>query len=301
MRRRSILLVSYHYLPAATPGSRRLDTLARMLAQRGWDVTILTATAGGQDDRHADHVAVVRTSRGSLGEVNGRAAIASPRVSRIPLLRRATRFPDKYAPWGLSLTPRILQLLKTRSIDVVMSSSPPHSTHLAIAAARAVRRFRWVAEFRDPWMFPSRRELSPASSAVQRRMERDVLRRADLVIANTPGNRDVLLAENPGINRARVRVSTNGYDAALFAPSSTGTGTVEAADLTYVGEIYGGMLDRYLAALESIRARAPAHVLRCLGPAPPGAPRPRPAARGLRHPPPCGGTPYFGNGVGAIH
>jgi hypothetical protein len=262
MRRRSILLVSYHYLPAATPGSRRLDTLARMLAQRGWDVTILTATAGGRDDRHDDHVAVVRTTRGSLGQARGRAAIASPRVSRIPLLRRATRFPDKYAPWGLSLTPRILRLLKTHPIDVVMSSSPPHSTHLAIAAARAVRRFKWVAEFRDPWMFPSRRQLSPASAAMQRRLERGVLHRADLVIANTPGNRDALLAANPGMNHARVRVSTNGYDAALFSPSSTPSPQDENADLTYVGEIYGGMLDRYLAALESIRARAPAHVPR---------------------------------------
>jgi hypothetical protein len=111
-------------------------------------------------------------------------------------------------------------------------------------------------------MFPSRRELSAASAALQRRMERDVLRRANLVIANTPGNRDALLSANPGIDRARVRISTNGFDAALFDPSSLPPDPTEPADLTYVGEVYGGMLDRYAAAIASIRDRNPDHVPR---------------------------------------
>jgi len=111
-------------------------------------------------------------------------------------------------------------------------------------------------------MFPSRRELSAPSAALQRRMEREVLRRADLVIANTPGNRDALLADNPGMSTARVRVSTNGFDAALFPPTAIPVRAEESADLTYVGEIYGGMLDRYLAALESIRERNAGHIPR---------------------------------------
>ena len=44
MHRRSLLIVTYHYLPAETPGSRRLDAVARLLRDRGWDVVILTAT-----------------------------------------------------------------------------------------------------------------------------------------------------------------------------------------------------------------------------------------------------------------
>jgi glycosyltransferase involved in cell wall biosynthesis len=261
--RRSILLVSYHYLPAETPGSRRLDTVARLLSARGWEVLVLTATGSRPGTKDTPGIEVIRTTRAELGEdSHGHAAIASPAVSRIPFLRNLTRFPDKYAWWNFALAPRLVSLVRSRRIDVVLSSSPPHSLHLAVRAARAVAPFRWMAEFRDPWMFPSRRVLPRFSAAMQRHLERGVLQRADCVIANTPGNRDELLAANPGLDPARVRVSTNGYDAALYAPASFPPAPGESADFTYVGEIYAGMLERYGAALASIRARNPGHVPR---------------------------------------
>jgi glycosyltransferase involved in cell wall biosynthesis len=262
MRRPTILLVSYHYLPAATPGSHRLNTVARLLTARGWDCVILTATGADAGPNSDGGIEVIRTTRRHLRSNHGRAAIDRPVLSRIPGVRRAVGFPDKYAPWGAALVPRLLQLLGSRSIDVVLSSSPPHSTHAAIAAARSFRTFRWAAEFRDPWMFPSRRPPGALSARIQRGMERHVLRRADVVIANTPGNRDALLAANPDLDAARIRVSTNGYDASLFADGTLPATPRETADLTYVGELYDGMLERFGAALASIRARNPGHVPR---------------------------------------
>jgi hypothetical protein len=262
MRRRAVLIVTYHYLPAETPGSRRLDTVAHLLAGRGWEVTVLTATptVDGASDRPG--VEVIRTTRARALGARGGPAIASPAPSRIPLLRSLTRFPDKYAWWNPALVHRLVSIVRGRHIDVVLSSSPPHSLHLGVRAARALVPFHWVAEFRDPWMFPSRRALSAPSVAVQRRLERAVLAKADRVIANTPGNRNALLAANPGLDATRVRVSTNGYDGALFAPTSFPVAPTENADLTYVGEIYDGMLERYCAAIGAIRARDPARVPR---------------------------------------
>src|SRR5258705_12606532 len=168
MRRLSFLHVSYHYLPAETPGSRRLDTLARLLSARGWEVVVLTATGSRRGVSDTPGIEVIRTTRSLLGEDGrGHPAIASPAVSRIPLLRNFTRFPDKYSWWNFTLAPRVVSILRKRRIDVVMSSSPPHSLHLGVRVARAVQPFRWVAEFRDPWTFPSRRTLLGFSAAVQ--------------------------------------------------------------------------------------------------------------------------------------
>jgi hypothetical protein len=111
-------------------------------------------------------------------------------------------------------------------------------------------------------MFPSRRETPPPFAALQRRMERGVLRAARIVIANTPGNREILLAANPDLDPARVRVSTNGFDARLFAADAWPDTPAESADLTYVGEIYHGMLEPYLSAIDSIRARGSALIPR---------------------------------------
>ncbi len=256
MQRRSVLIVTYHYLPAETPGSRRLDTVARLLRDRGWDVFILTATGTRRGVNDTPGITVFRTTSAELAhDGHGHPAIATPLVSRIPLVRNLTRFPDKYAWWNVVLARRIVAIVRARRIDVVLSSSPPHSLHLGVRAARTVQSFRWVAEFRDPWMFPSRRALSGLSAAWQRRLERSVLRCADRIIANTPGNRDELVAGNPGLDGSRVRVSTNGYDAALFTPASFPSAPGERADFTYVGEVYSGMLERYAAAIATIRAR----------------------------------------------
>jgi Glycosyl transferase 4-like domain len=263
MRRPSLLIVTYHYLPAETPGSRRIHTVARLLAARGWGVSILTATGSRGGAGETPGIEVIRTTRTRLDDDGrGEPAIASPAVSRIPLLRNVTRFPDKYTWWNFSLTPRIASLVRERHFDVVLSSSPPHSLHLGVHAARERQPFRWVAEFRDPWMFPSRRPLSPLSASVQRRLERGVLEHADRVIANTPGNRDALLAGNPKLDPARVSVSTNGYDASLYPDGSFPAVPGETADLTYVGEVYAGMLERYGAAIAGIRARNEANVPR---------------------------------------
>jgi hypothetical protein len=77
---------------------------------------------------------------------------------------------------------------------------------------------------------------------------------------HTP-NRDALLAANPKSTARRV-FSPTGYDASMFAPDSLPRHPDESADLTYVGEVYSGMMDRYCAAIASIRARNPAHVPR---------------------------------------
>ena len=83
MRRRSLLIVTYHYLPAETPGSRRIHTVARLVAARGWDVSILTAT-GSRGGGATPGVEVIRTTRARLDEDGrGEPAIASPAVSRI--------------------------------------------------------------------------------------------------------------------------------------------------------------------------------------------------------------------------
>ena len=100
------------------------------------------------------------------------------------------------------------------------------------------------------------------SASVQRALERRVLARADRIVVNTPGNLASLLAANPRLDPARVRVSTNGYDERLFAADAVAAGPTDSADITYVGEIYEGMLAQYARAVASIRDRSPSHTPR---------------------------------------
>ena len=168
-----------------------------------------------------------------------------------------TRFPDKQVGWYFPLVSTIKRLVAQESIDVVFSSSPPHSSQLAVLAARRKRRFKWVADFRDPWTAPSRRPKTRLSAFVQRRMEKAVLENCDVVIANTPGNKAALEKTFPALDPAKIKVVTNGFDPDHSVDRQELPPGALDCDLMYVGEIYAEMLDLLVNALCIIKDRHP--------------------------------------------
>jgi glycosyltransferase involved in cell wall biosynthesis len=248
-----LLLVSYHALPSVTPGSLRVSWMASQLAGRGWDVTVLTATpnpAGVEGAR-----VVSTAARGARPEP---VTASSPGYARALWNNHA--IPDRFVLWSGALREEVNRLLEGGGADVVLSTSPPHSSQLALARLRSRRKFRWVADFRDPWTAPLRRPRGVLSRMLQRRMERRVLSACDAVIANTEGNRTALRAAFPQIPRAKFHVVPNAYDDAVF--NAGDEAPVERADVTYVGELYLGMVDRLVPALRHLQERSGADVPR---------------------------------------
>ncbi len=244
-----LLVVSYHYLPWITPGSLRVASMARHLAASGWEVTVLTAAPGS---RAADGVRVVSTSRGSADTERSRGYVRR----RLAGLWKDVAFPDVHVGWSLALAGALTRLLDHESFDAVLTSSPPHSSQCVVTAVRRRRRFVWVADYRDPWTAPSRYPRRRLSQSLHRALERRVLSAADLVLANTRGNRDALLASFPALAPGRVDVLTNGFDDSMLdAPAET---TSESADLTYVGEVYPGMMDLYVDVVARLAKDDPA-------------------------------------------
>jgi Glycosyltransferase Family 4 len=159
------------------------------------------------------------------------------------------------------------RLMQRRRPDVLLSSSPPHSLHLA--AVELARRFDLplVLDFRDPWTDnPENRWPTALHRAHERRLEARVLREADLVLANTPGNREMLLGSFPALAPERVVVLPNGYDPALRealaaaprAPRADGRRVVLYAGHVYAGG--AGLMDA-LAALLRLDPSLPRRVL----------------------------------------
>jgi glycosyltransferase involved in cell wall biosynthesis len=238
-----LLFVSYHYLPWITPGSLRVASIARHLTVSGWQVTVLTAAPGADT---ADGIRVVSTSP----LPRGRPATAHPHGylrRRLEGLWKDVAFPDVHVRWSAALAGALTRLLDRESFDAVLSSSPPHSSQCVVAAVRRRHRFVWVADYRDPRTAPSRYPRHRLSLALHRALERRALVAADLVLANTRGNREALLRSFPTLAPERVDVLTNGFDDSMLdAPAEP---RAESSDLTYVGEVYPGMLDLYLDAV----------------------------------------------------
>ena len=65
---------------------------------------------------------------------------------------RATFYPDDEVGWVPFAIARGLQIHEASPVDVIYSSSPPISGHLAAAALARQTGLPWIADFRDPWI-----------------------------------------------------------------------------------------------------------------------------------------------------
>jgi glycosyltransferase involved in cell wall biosynthesis len=167
--------------------------------------------------------------------------------------------------WLLSWVPfaarAARRVVAERGIDCLVTTTPYESTHL-IGFGLGRRRPAWVADFRDGWSFESHRPPFPtaAQRALDRRLERAVVTRADRVVGATmPIVED--FRERLGVDAAYV---ANGWDPGV-APRDGADATPELTPgrvtLLHTGTLSGawGRDPRPLFdALELLASRRPA-------------------------------------------
>lgn len=122
--------------------------------------------------------------------------------------------------------------------DLIYSTAPPFSVHLAGLLLKGLTGARWVAEFRDPWTTnPWKPDFvrSSASDWVEQWLERVCLGQADIVIPVTNGIRDQLREADPFVRLETVR---NGIEQVSTDLSLSATDLSHAFSIVYVGSFY---------------------------------------------------------------
>jgi len=93
--------------------------------------------------------------------------------------------PDENATWALTAIPAGIKLVRKHDIDVIVSTSPPPSTHLIAAAIARATGAKWVADLRDSIVAHAHRRADSAAtrakSSLQLRVARLVASRADAI------------------------------------------------------------------------------------------------------------------------
>jgi glycosyltransferase involved in cell wall biosynthesis len=236
MRRRRVLIVAYFFPPLAGGGVHRVLSFTRHLPRHGWDCTVICAGRGDYwvtdsslEARVDPATEVIRVEGGSglAAWLKLRPGSAGRRSGTtfggLRALSDWALFPDSYAGWGHRAGRRALRRLEAGA-DVLLTSSPPDSAHLAGLAAKRASSVPWVADFRDPWMGLHFR--TPPTAWHRRRherLERDVLHRSDRVLAASRTHADQLRARfvAEGLDPARVVHLPNGFEPAAEATPTT--------------------------------------------------------------------------------
>lgn len=145
-----------------------------VIRTRSWDPYRVYARLQGKPKEAVVGVGFVRDDPKSLFQLFAR------------WLRGNVFLPDARLGWVPFATQAALRLLWTMPFDALLTSGPPHSTH--IVGQRIQRKFGlpWVVDMRDPWsdfQYSEETKQSSLARAIQARMERRVLTSADVVVS----------------------------------------------------------------------------------------------------------------------
>lgn len=251
-----LLLVSYVFPPAPSPGAQRPGYMARYLPHFGWDVTVLTNTSGAPP-----FSARVVTTGGASGGFEERlrekvsARVSDPNSLPRRLLRgikETVLFPDATAPWISKALAAGTELLRTESFDAIFSTALPPSAHVVGWILSRRSGLPWVADYRDQWagnyyMYrrPFYRQL------LEEWLERGMIRSASaLTTISQP-----IAAQLRRLHRRRdVTVIPNAYDPADW--EGIPNLPPPRFDLCFTGSMYNGKRspDVLFQALAEMRA-----------------------------------------------
>jgi glycosyltransferase involved in cell wall biosynthesis len=145
--------------------------------------------------------------------------------------------PDARKGWNKFALRRASELLKERQIECIITSGPPHSTHLVGLSLKKEFGVRWIADFRDPWTdiyYYDDLLLTAKSRKKDENLEKQVLDLADSVIAVCQSNAELFKQKIVG-SRSKVKVVSNGFDTDDFHTASKSEN--EVFTIVYMGTL----------------------------------------------------------------
>jgi len=239
MAAKKVLIITYYWPPAGGAGVQRWLKMAKYLPQFGIEPFVLTvdesyASYPVVDPSFLDEVSsetkVYRTKSfeplriyGKLfgkkkvpysGFTNVNTHTVGSKLSR--WIRGNFFIPDARKGWNKYALPKALEIIKAENIETVITTGPPHSTHLiGLQLKNRKPTLKWIADFRDPWTdiyYYDDLLHTKRSKAKDLKLEKVVLNKSDLVLAVCPSNQKLLAQKLPKEQRGKIKLITNGFD-----------------------------------------------------------------------------------------
>jgi len=287
------LLISYTFPPTGGSGVQRAAKLVKYLPAVGWQVEVLAAGhqrfPWSDPSLMADLPTDTRVHRvrglepaclaGRIGDFlrwlrrdepkpgAGHTAAWSPAWIEERFFWRFARWAERLglgdgsSLWIAAAVRAALARHRTTPFDVIVSTGPPvvaHQVALRIAHATGLP---WVADVRDPFVSDFDWASGNGHHAqIMRRLERQVMRRAAMVVTTCEALVEDLLARYPHRTPQDVRAITNGFDRDDVQTALAGQYVNKPSECVFVaaGAFYGRReLSRIVEPISRVLAKHP--------------------------------------------
>jgi glycosyltransferase involved in cell wall biosynthesis len=211
----------------------------RLLRHSGFPFSVICGSRGLPADPGlekiagdgSDEIRVVPFHEGALWNLARRMLYRTP-------FRNSLDVPDSFRGWSAAAAGAALGPGRTPA-DALLSFATPMSDHLAaLAVLRKRPGLPWLAYFGDPWTANPMIRRDPVSMALNRRLERRVVDRADLLVFPCAEMRDLTLEDYGSAAMRKSRIVSHGYEEGLF-PGDARPSPGPPYVVRHVGSLYG--------------------------------------------------------------
>jgi len=275
---KNILLVAYYFPPDTAVGGLRIVNFVKHLPSFGWNPYVLTiqeryiteVDPGRLKDLEAERIfrtgklpSFVSWTYLTLKKVYMSIAKTSPTTSRgadtrdtheknnssrpESAFQKIKRFivsflvmPDGERGWVLPATLRAVREIRRKNISCIVTSGPPHSTHLIGYLVKMMTGVKWVVDFRDPWIIDAPKKLfvtTDSSMKVESWLEKKVVQKTDLIITNTENLQSALKNKHKKQPTRKFSCIPNGFDKGIYQKMDH-LKKYEKFTITYTGTLY---------------------------------------------------------------
>ncbi|MEN8193013.1 MAG: glycosyltransferase [Bacteroidota bacterium] len=233
---KKVLIITYYWPPAGGPGVQRALKFVKYLPQFGWEPVVLTVKnpdAPVYDETLLNdipqNIKVYKTKSLEPFELYKKftGKKSDSKISNDVLIGKTNKtikekiaqwvrlnlfIPDAKIGWKYYAVKEGLRIIEKENIDLIFSTSPPHTVQIIAKVLSNKSGLKWIADFRDPWMELIHYQTNKRSRLtvyLESKMEKRVLQSADKIITVSNEIKKILCSK---IDKLKVDVISNGYD-----------------------------------------------------------------------------------------
>jgi glycosyltransferase involved in cell wall biosynthesis len=242
MKKPKVLIITYYWPPSGGSGVQRWMYFTKYLSEFGVTPTVITV-----DEKFASYPSKDITFNNLIKDIgvhktktleplrfysflkSGKTEKVVPQgnvggkkkgiLDKVATYVRANFFmPDARVGWNKYAYSKAKELLQKEHFDLVITTGPPHSTHLVGQKIKKELGIKWMADFRDPWTevyYNNLFKRTPKNEAKDKQMELSVLQDADIVLTVGPSMMK-LLADKVPTQPDKFHFIYNGFDDEKF-------------------------------------------------------------------------------------
>ncbi len=233
---KKVLIITYYWPPSGGAGVQRWLKFSKYLRDFGWEPVIFTpenpeapSTDSSLQKDVPEGLEIIKNKiwepytfykkfTGKKSSEKIQAGFIAEKENKFQLLEniavwlRGNLFiPDARKFWIKPSVKLLSKYLKNTPVDLIVSTGPPHSTHLIALKLKEKLGIPWLADFRDPWTnidFYNDLKLSKRADRKHHKLEREVLEKADAVTVISRG----MEMDFQSKFKRRYHIIPNGFD-----------------------------------------------------------------------------------------